>query len=149
MSAAGPELLGARERRWVVIGVFAVLTVLALQVGAGILREAVTDEPTTLELVQTCLTERSTPFDGVVDDPIAASAARSALRTTVEGNGVTVALGGSEEDARRIYDAYVAVAPADVTQRLERNRKVVLLWDGPPTQSQRDFMVLCALDAQQ
>lgn len=138
----------AAERRWAFIGLASVLVLLAIQVLAGVIREAVSDEPTHLELVQTCLTERATPFEEVVGDPIALSAGRGALRTTVEGAGVTVALGSSEQDAKRMYDAYLAVA-SDVESRLELNRKAVFLWEAAPTSSQHDFMVLCTLDAQE
>jgi hypothetical protein len=113
-------------------------------------RQAVSNEPSYLEKVQTCLTERATRFEPVVGDPIALSAARGALRTTAQGNSVTVALGGSEADAGRVYRDYVAVAPADVVRtRLDRHRKVVFLWDSEPTTAQRDFMYLCTLDAQE
>ena len=118
------------------------------QVLGGLVREATTDEPSHLEKVETCLTERSTAFEPVVGDLIALSAARGALRTTVEGNPVTVALGGSESDAERVFDAYTSVGTADVASRLERRRKVVFLWDVPPSATQRDFMTLCTLDAQ-
>lgn len=96
-----------------------------------------------------CLTERSTPFDEAVGASIALSAARGALRTSVEGNSVTVALGGSERDAERLYETYAGVTTADVVRtRLDRRRKVVFLWEREPTTSQREFMYLCTLDAQ-
>ncbi len=129
------------------VGVVSIASLLCVQVVVGFLREP---EPSHLEKVQTCLTERSTPFDDVSGDPVALSARRGALRTTVDGNSVTVALGDSEEDAERMYAAYAALAPADVVAtRLERNRKVVFLWDAEPTASQHEFMVLCTLDAQE
>jgi hypothetical protein len=132
------------EQRWVLIGVILVaLLIVGQVVGGGIAR---TDAPSYLEKVQTCLTERSTPYETVVD-PIALSADRGALRTSVDGNGVTVALGGSEDDAKRIYDDYGSVGSPG--PRLERNRKVVFLWDREPNQTQRDFMILCTLDAQE
>ena len=136
------------ERRWVAIGVAVVGAAILIQVLGGLGRALIADEPSHLELVRTCLTERSTPFEPVVGDPVAESAGRGALRTTVEGNAVTVALGGSDRDAERVYDAYTAVGTADVTALLERRRKVVLLWDRPPTDAQRAFMTLCTLDAQ-
>jgi hypothetical protein len=136
------------ERRWVAIGVAVVGAVILIQVLGGLGRALIGDEPSHLELVRTCLTERSTPFEPVVGDPVAESAGRGALRTTVEGNAVTVALGGSDRDAERVYDAYTAVGSADVAARLERRRKVVFLWDRPPTDAQRAFMTLCTLDAQ-
>jgi len=143
------EGTGRVERRWAVIGVVVVASLLGVQVVAGVTREALSDQPTVLELIQTCLTERNTAFEQVVGDFIALSAARGALRATVEGNRVTVALGGSEKDAERIYDDYTAVTTPDVVKALlERRRKVVLLWEREPTASQREFMYLCVLDAQ-
>ena len=136
------------ERRWVAIGVAVVGAAILVQLLGGLGRALTTDEPSHLELVRTCLTERRTPFEPVVGDPLALSAGRGALRTTVEGNAVTVALGGSDSDAERIYDAYTAVGTGDVASRLERRRRVVLLWDSPPTAAQRAFMALCTLDAQ-
>jgi hypothetical protein len=134
----------------VILGVVLVASVLAAQVVAGIVREAVSDELSYLEKVQTCLTERMRPFEPAVQDLVASSAKRGAIRTLVEGNRVTVALGGSEADAERVYRAYVAVAPAAVVAtRLERHRKVVFLWDDEPSQAQREFMYLCSLDAQE
>lgn len=113
------------------------------------MREAVSDEPSTLELVQTCLTERSAPSEVVVADLIALSAARGALRATVEGNWVTVALGGSEKDAERLYENYVSVTSAAVANTLlDRRGNVVFLWEHEPTSSQREFMYLCTRDAQ-
>ena len=137
------------ERRWVAIGV-AVVGAAILVAGARRPRPCA-DAPTsrrTSSWCETCLTERSTPFEPVVGDPVALSAGRGALRTTVDGNAVTVALGGSDSDAERVYDAYTAVGTGDVASRLERRRRVVLLWDSPPTAAQRAFMTLCTLDAQ-
>jgi hypothetical protein len=138
------------ELRWIVIGVAAVCAIAFAQVLGGLIREATTDELSYLAKVQTCLTERTTPYQSVVGDPVALSAQRGALRTSVGGNAVTVALGGSENDAERILDAYTSVATADaVASRLEQRRKVVFLWDDPPSAAQRDFMILCTLDAQE
>ena len=148
MSAVEPSSSRAAERRWVVIGVVVAAALVCVQVvGGGVVREAVTDEPSYLELVQTCLDERMRPFEPVSRDPIALSAKRGSLRTTVEGNSVTVALGGSEDDADRVYQAYVGVGAAGAL--LERRRKVVFLWDAQPTALQQGFMELCTRDAQE
>jgi hypothetical protein len=137
------------ETRYVMYGVVVVGAVLVLQAVGGWMREVVSDEPTHLELVQTCLKERSRPFEPVIDDPIAATAGRGALSTVVDGNRLTIALGSSERDAERVFGTYVAVVPDDVVQtRLERRRKVVFLWGAPPTAAQRNFAYLCTLDAQ-
>ena len=138
------------ERRWVVIGVVVALSVVVVQVAAGVVRGIVSDVPSYLEQVQTCLVERDTPFARVEGDPIAQSARRGALSVRVDGNSVTVALGGSESDATRVHDAYAAVATAAVLETLlDRRRKVVFLWAREPTTAQREFMYLCTLDAQE
>ena len=55
-----------------------------------------------------------------------------------------------QDDAECVHAAYVAVASAEVAQtRLERNRKVVLLWSMEPSNEQREFMHLCTRDAQE
>lgn len=150
MSALETPHTMRREERWLRVGIAVVVCLLLVEVVGGTARRALSDEPTYLEKVETCLTERTTPFGPVVNDPIAESTARGALRTMVEGNGVTVVLGSSEADAERVYEAYVAVAPDDIAgTRLEQNRKVVFLWDAAPTSSQHDFMLLCTLDSQE
>ncbi len=149
MTATDASEVGRPERRWVLAGVVVVASVLAVQIVAGAVRSVFSDEPSYLEQVQICLTERSTPY-GPASDPVAASAGRGALATTVDGNPVTVALGSSESDAERVYQVYVAIAPAEIVgTRLERSRKVVLLWEREPTAAQREFMLLCTLDAQE
>lgn len=137
------------ERRWAAVGVVIVLSAVAVEVAVGYVRQGVSPEPSTLAKVETCLTERATPFAPVTDDRIAMTASRGALHTTVQGNSVTVALAASERDARRVYDDYVAVAPEGVVRsQLERQGRVVLLWSRAPSTAQRDFMLLCTLDAQ-
>jgi hypothetical protein len=143
-SASGERV----ETRYVLLGVAAVASLLVLQLVGGWIRQAVVDEPSHLELVEKCLTERSVPFEPATGDFVAQSADRGALRTTVEGNGVTIALGGSERDAERVFESYASVAEPDLGARLDRHRKVVFLWDAPPSVPQRDFAYLCTLDAQ-
>ena len=129
------------------VGVGLVVSLLCAQVVVGFVRA---DEPSFLQKVETCLTERATPFGEVSGDPIALSAKRGALRTKVDGNAVTVSLGGSEKDAERLYEAYSAVASDDVVAKLlDRRRKVVFLWSSEPTTEQRELMYLCTLDAQE
>lgn len=150
MSSLGTAHARRVERRWMAIGVAVVSAIAVAQVLGGLVREATTDKPSYLAKVQTCLTERSTPYEPVVGDAVALSAKRGALRTSIGGDAVTVALGGSEKDAERVFDAYTSVATADVVaSRLERRRKVVFLWDSPPSAAQRAFMILCTLDAQE
>lgn len=149
MSGAHPSSVDPVETRYVVFALAAVAAFLVVQVLGGWIRTAVSDEPTHLELVQQCLTERNVAFEPVTEDFVALSAERGALRTTVAGTALTIALGGSERDAERIYEAYVSVAAEELGARLERRRKVVFLWDEPPSSAQRDFAYLCTRDAQE
>jgi len=150
VSAPEAAETGRAERRWVAIGAVVAVSLFAVQVVAGLVREAVSDEPSYLEKVETCLIERDRPIERVVGDVVALSAERGALRTNAEGNPVTVALGGSEKDAERVYAAYAAVAPTEVVRkRLERRRKVVLLWEFDPSPTQRQLLYVCTTDAQE
>ena len=149
MSVSEPSERRRAEWRWSLVGAGVVAVLVAAQLTAGLVRSAATDEASARERVETCFVERAIPFRSVVDDPIAGSAGRGALRATLEGNQVTLALGSSEEDAARVYDAYLGVAPTGTAQRLELSRKVVFLWDRPPDQPQRDLAHLCARDAQE
>jgi hypothetical protein len=149
VSALGIAELTRAERRWLRIGLAVVGVFLLAQLLGGAVRTAVSPGPSALERVQTCLTERSTPFETVTDDPVAQSAGRGALRTSVEGNRLTIALGSSERDARRVYDDYTRVmSPEAAATLLDLHRRVVFLWESAPTQSQRDFGYLCTLDVQ-
>ena len=130
------------------VGVLVVTIAISAQAVAGFVRQAVTDEPSALEKVETCLTERATRYEDANDDFIASSAGRGALRTTVGGNAVTVAIGESENDAKRVHDDYTAVMTSGATTLLDLHGRVVLLWDREPTEAQRAFIYLCTLDVQ-
>jgi hypothetical protein len=149
VSSLHPSEPTRAERRWLWIGIVSVAAVALVQVVAGTVRTEASPGPTALERVHECLKERSTPFSAVSDDPVAESAGHGALRTSVEGNPVTFALGRSEADARRIYDDYTAVmSSAAASARLDLHGRVVFLWDDAPSQSQKDFVYLCTLDVQ-
>ncbi|MHB1242920.1 MAG: hypothetical protein ACYC1P_05910 [Gaiellaceae bacterium] len=75
-------------------------------------------------------------------DPIAASAELGALRTVIETNGVTVAVGSSREEAERVMAAYRAVG-GDLGERLEVRGTTVYLWDRPPSPTQRQTLFDC------
>ena len=74
-------------------------------------------EPSHLEKVQTCLTERSTPYEPVSADPVAASAGRGALVTTVDGIWSLSLLGSSEGTPNASTTRTVAVGSSDVVLR--------------------------------
>lgn len=75
-------------------------------------------------------------------DPIAASAELGALRTVIETNGVTVAVGSSRAGAERVAAAYRAVG-GELGERLEIRGTTVYLWDRPPSPTQRQTLFDC------
>jgi hypothetical protein len=75
-------------------------------------------------------------------DPLAGSAGDGSLRTTIEGNEVTVALGTTEEQAAKIERAYRSVG-GDLTGRLERRSDTVYLWKFESSPTQRQTMYDC------
>ncbi len=75
-------------------------------------------------------------------DPIANSAELGALRTGIETNGVTVAVGSSKEGAERVAAAYRSVGGA-LGARVEIRGTSVYLWDRPPSPTQRQTLFDC------
>lgn len=99
--------------------------------------------PTRLASTIRCLeSEKGLPVTVPAGDPLSATAADGSLRTTVEGNGVIVALAGSEEEARKLEQAYRNVG-GDLTRRLERRGRTVYLWDRPSSPTQRQGTYDC------
>ena len=149
MSSSRVDAERGAERRWIAIGVCLTVSLLATQLVVGLVRQLVHPPPSYLQKVETCLTERGKKFAPALGDPIAQSAKRGALRTTLGGNSVTIVLGGSEKDAARIYADYAEVGSAGfVRTQLEQHRKVVFVWGFEPSAEQRQFVYLCTMDAQ-
>ena len=73
---------------------------------------------------------------------LADSAGDGSLKTTIEGNDVTVALASSEEQAADIERYYHAVAD-DLEGRLERRGKTLYLWRFKSSPTQRQVMYDC------
>jgi hypothetical protein len=108
--------------------------------GAAALLE---DEPTRIALVEQCLRrEKLLEVGPARNDPIAAEADGGALATRIEGNGLHLAIAGSEREAVRIAGLYRAVS-ADLAGRLEQRRFYVLLWEGASTPNQRQAVYDC------
>ena len=131
----------AREWR-MLLGGFAVVALVGI---GGVItwgvHDLVTDEPTRLELAVRCLTgELGLPVVVPAGDPLADSAGDGSLKTTIEGNEVTVALASSDEQAIKIAGYYRSLGnPA--AGRLERRGRTVFLWkfESSPTQRQHAY----------
>jgi hypothetical protein len=99
--------------------------------------------PTRLASTIRCLeTEKGLPVTLPAGDPLADSAGGGSLKTTVEGNVVTVALASSDGEALRIERYYRAVG-GDLTDRLERRGSTVYLWRFTSSPTQRQAMYEC------
>jgi len=94
------------------------------------------------EQTRRCLVNEKALVLVTPSDPIAESAELGALRTVIETNGVTVAVGSSREGAVRVAAAYRAVG-GDLGERLEIRGTTVYLWDRPPSPTQRQTLFDC------
>jgi hypothetical protein len=132
-----------RYLRWALVAIAAVL---ALQVAGWLTYRAVHEGTPPYELTARCLSrEKRLDVRPVINDPIAALASRGALAARVEGLGVHVSIAGSESEAERLVDYYESVAGA-LGGALERRGKVVYLWEGVATSTQRQTMYDCFYD---
>jgi hypothetical protein len=75
-------------------------------------------------------------------DPLADSAGKGSLKTTIEGNEVTVALASSQKQAVTIERYYHQVGGA-LRGRLERRDRTVYLWRFRSSPTQRQAMYDC------
>lgn len=99
--------------------------------------------PTRLESTLRCLeSEKGLLVTAPAGDPISATATDGSVRTTVEGNGVIIALAGDEEQARKLERSYHAVGGA-LSGRLEQRGNNVFLWEGPSSPTQRQTTYDC------
>jgi hypothetical protein len=133
----------AREWRALVIS-FAVVTLLfVVSVVAWAVRDLTHDEPTRLELAVRCLTiEKGFAVLTPAGDPLADSAGGGALKTTIEGNDVTIVLASTPEQAIEIERDYRALG-TDLEGRLERRDRTVFLWKNVSSPTQRQHAYDC------
>ena len=123
----------------------AVAALVALQLGGWLVYRVVHEETPPLAETIRCLTREKLLELATATDPIAASARGGWVATRVEGNGVHAAIAGSTSEAERLVDLYRSVA-GELTGRLELRGKVVYLWEGVSTPTQRQTMYDCHYD---
>jgi hypothetical protein len=125
------------------IALAVVALIVVADVAAWKVRDIAHPRPTRLERTVFCLKDNK----GVVaivpaGDPVGDTARAGSLRATIEGNGVTLALAKSEEEAVKIERDYRAVG-SDLEGRLERRGFSVFLWQGVASPTQRQAMYDC------
>jgi len=124
-------------------GLIAVAALILLAVVGWRVQDAVQEDQDPFEVLTICLRfEQGLPLEIPPRDPIARSAERGALRTSIETNGVTVSVGDSRADAERIAATYRSLL-GDLGPRLEVRGTSVFLWDGPPEPTQRQALFDC------
>jgi hypothetical protein len=122
-----------------------VLAIIVLQIGGWLVYRVVHEETPPLAETIRCLTREKLLELTPATDPIAASAKGGWVATRVEGNGVHVAIARSTSEGERLVDLYRSVA-GELTGRLELRGKVVYLWEGVSTPTQRQAMYDCHYD---
>jgi hypothetical protein len=124
----------------------AALTVVALIASAHLLGWAVHSavyEPHFRPPTERCLrSEKGLEVRPAERDPIGAAAAEGAIQLTVEGNGVHVVFASSRTEAARIVAAYERVA-GPLRSRIEQRGRIVYLWEGVPSPTQRQILYDC------
>ena len=124
----------------------ALAAIVALQVVGWLVYRAVHEETPPLQETIRCLTrEKLLVLDSAAVDPIAGSARGGWVATRVEGNGVHAAIAHSTSEAERLVGLYQSVA-GELTGKLERRGKVVYVWEGVSSPTQRQTMYDCHYD---
>ena len=124
-----------------VIAAAAAVGVLAL-VGCG------TPPHYTLSDTRACLKDAGAVIVPPKDDFVAETATAGAFRAELDppsGNAVTLSFGESADDAKQTAAGYVRFHAKNVgvSDILEQDKNVVLLWKQHPTQSEQDEVTGC------
>ena len=131
------------ERRAARLGLVAALAVVAAQLTVGAAWSLTHDDPTKFELMRGCLVrEKGLQIEGTTDDPVASSARGGTLRTTVEGNLVTLSVATSRAEVERLRAAYSAAVDPGI--RLDVRGRYLALWLRDPSPTQRQATYDCA-----
>jgi hypothetical protein len=131
------------ERRAARLGLVAALAVVAGQLTVGAAWSLTHDDPDELALTKRCLErEKGLVVEPTTDDPVASSARGGTLRTTVEGNLVTLSIATSRAEVERLRAAYAAAGDPGV--RLDVRGRYLALWLRDPSPTQRQATYDCA-----
>ena len=131
-----------REWLYLRIALGAVALIAVLDLTAWKVHELRNPPTTRLDSTVNCFIQRGGVPVVPAGDPLSATAGAGSLRVTVEGNGVTVALASSVEEAIKIFRGYRAVG-GDLAGRLERRGRTVYLWEHSASPTQRQVLYDC------
>ena len=133
-----------REWHYVLVSALGLVLVAGAWVTGWAVREARDVDPTSLALLSMCLEdERGLRLISPSGDPLADSAPSGSLRTTIEGNKVTVSIWADHEAATRALETYARLTPEDLEGRAVARGRRANLWASPPTGSQAAALYGC------
>ena len=133
-----------REWHYVLVSALGLVVVAGAWVTGWALREARDVDPTSLALLSMCLEdERGLRLISPSGDPLADSAPSGSLRTTIEGNNVTVSIWADHEAATRTLETYARLTPENLEGRAVARGRRANLWASPPTGSQAAALYGC------
>ena len=133
-----------REWHYVLVSALGLVVVTGAWVTGWALREARDVDPTSLALLSMCLEdERGLRLISPSRDPLADSAPSGSLRTTIEGNNVTVSIWADHEAATRALETYARLTPENLEGRAVARGRRANLWASPPTGSQAAALYGC------
>jgi hypothetical protein len=137
-------VVSAAEKRMVAVALGVVIALVAVEIVVSAVVGAVRVEPTALERTARCLrAEKGLQVVTPPRDAIAQTADGGALSTVVEGNPVTVLISSDDEGPARLVRLYEQVA-GDLGTRLERRGRILYIFAGPPSPTQRQVLYDCA-----
>jgi hypothetical protein len=134
------------EWRYLRAACVVVAVIVVAELGGWLAYRSVHHGPTALALTEKCLRrEKLLTIESLGGDTIAATATGGAIATRVEGNGVHVAIAGSDSEAADLANEYLHTAGRQIAMRLDVHGHVVYVWEAPrpPTASQRQTMYDC------
>ena len=138
--------VAARASEWpsIRLGLVVAAAALLAAVVVGVVQALTEEEPEPrLVLVERCLRrEKLLEVRRLRDDPIAVEARGGALATRVAGNGLHLAIAGSEDEAEKLAGFYRDVG-GPLVGKLEQRRLYVFLWEGVATPTQRQTVYDC------
>jgi hypothetical protein len=131
------------EWRALVVSAAAVAAIGVAWVGAWATREATDVDPTALERMAACLGGHGLEIVSPADDPLADSAPRGSLTTTIDGNTVTVSFWNDSSAAEQTVATYNRLTPEDLTDRAITRGNNAFLWAARPTDEQASILYGC------
>lgn len=131
------------ERRYVLIALVSVIGVVAVLAGVDLVRDAMAERPTRIELMRRCLeVERRYAVYELPLTSLLAGVGQGGVRTIAEDfNEVEVLIADSEEQAARLARE---AGRQPRFEFVERRFDILYAWRHPPSPTQRQNVIECS-----